>query len=108
MSELQYELELDTGKKVVLSEFKIKHKNLAAKAASTAQGAEFDARMQDEILKIVLVSVDGKVLNGIEKEDLDSVFSYSEYNQVLLFIRDMVGVDAKKPQIKVLKGTGVK
>lgn len=80
-----YKVKLSTGKEVLLRQIKIKDQELAAKAASrTGEDSKYGMAiaMQRELIKILLVQVDGKQLKASEKEDLDSLFSYKEYMQV--------------------------
>jgi hypothetical protein len=105
-----YQIELSTGKKIVLREFKIKHKNLAAKAASKqgVDGQAFEAVIQDEILKLLIVNIDGQKVEPSKLEDLDSLFDYSEYQQLMLVIKDMLGIDVGKPKVTILSDSGDK
>lgn len=104
----RYELELESGKKVVLKEFKIKTKNLAAKNvfAKGITGQEAEAAVQDEILKLLLDSVDGKQPSGVEREDLDQMLSFQEYQQIMMAVQDLLGAGLKKPNVKVLTDSG--
>ncbi len=107
--ENKYEIELDTGKKVILREFKIKTKNLAAKNvfAKGINGAqEAEAAIQDEVLKLLIESVDGKKPSAVEREDLDQLFTFVEYQQTMLAVQDMLGMGTKKPSVKVLMDSG--
>ena len=105
----RYKVELSTGKTVVLMEFKIKDKNLAAQAAAaqgvSGSGPAVDAIMQDEVLKIILESIGGKKLEPHEKENLDNLFSYSEYQELMVPIAEMLGTTkTKKPKVTILTG----
>jgi len=110
-TETMYKIELSTDKVVVVREFKIAHKNLAAKAAgqSGVTGAALEALLQDEMLKLILVSVDGRKVGEVERENLDNVFSFAEYQELLQPIAEMCGANqVKKPKVTILTGTGDK
>ena len=102
---MNYELLLSTGKKVVIREPQIRDQDSAASAVSSKAGdsaMNFALLLQTELTKSLIVSIDGKVLSGLEKESLDKVFSYKEYSELLLGIREILG-EAKKPQISIVK-----
>lgn len=104
-----YKVKMSSGKEVVLRQIKIKDQELAAKAASRAGDDSkygMAIAMQKELVKILLVQVDGKALKAIEKEDLDSLFTYAEYMQlveVLGKITDTTGDSGNGPaQIEIM------
>jgi hypothetical protein len=102
---MQYELILTTGKKVIVREPKIKDQDLAASAVAGKAGENsmsFAMHVQTEVIKQLIISVDGKVLSGQDKEKLDNHFSFQEYSELQLGIKDILG-EVKKPQISLVK-----
>jgi hypothetical protein len=81
-----YKVKLSSGKEVMLRQIRIKDQELAAKAASRGNDDSkygMAISMQKELVKILLVQINGKALKAIEKEDLDSIFTYAEYMQLV-------------------------
>lgn len=96
----KYLLTLDTGKTVKLKECTVSDVNNARKVGISKGGTESD--IQDELIRQVLLEVDGKELSLVDKErPLDVHLSLKEYMQVSTFLADEMGV-GKKPQVKVL------
>lgn len=84
-----HKVTLSSGKVVLLHEQKIKHTSLAIRAVgnrATGNSLLQQTMITEEMVKILLYSVDGKVPTPEEKEDLDSLFTTQEYTQVLTFI----------------------
>jgi hypothetical protein len=63
--------------------------------------------LQSEIIKMLIISVNGKILSGLEKDQLDQVFTYQEYGELQMGIKDILG-EVKKPQINLVKISGDK
>ena len=100
-TEVVHKVTLSTGKVVLLRDMKIKHQELAAKSlgsrfqdAPLAQGIG----MQNELLKILIASVDGEEYKS--EQSLDSVLSMNEYNQCLKVVGQLNG-GSGDPQIEV-------
>jgi hypothetical protein len=92
--ELVHKVTLSTGKVVLLKPMKIKYQNLAIQAVGKKAGDNQNlagALIQTELLKILITQVDGKPLNPKEMEDLDSVFDYNEYQQLLKVLNKLAG-----------------
>jgi hypothetical protein len=105
----QFKVTCDSGKVVVLRELTVKIKNQAMEAASgrattTTHSLGFSGLMMDEILKHLIVSVDGKAPSPVEREDLDSFLTYSEYQALTQVMQEMMGGTeaAKKPKIEMV------
>jgi hypothetical protein len=47
--------------------------------------------LQQELLKLLLVSIDGKDLKGQEKENLNSLFTWAEYMEIMNVIKELLG-----------------
>lgn len=104
-SQAAYKLTLKSGKTVTVREFKIKHTEQAAELAGARAGtnpALLQVLVQKEIVKLLIVEVNGKALTGAEKEDLDSVFTTREYGEVVKGIDEITegGEKLGKPQIE--------
>jgi hypothetical protein len=103
-----YKVTLTSGKVVVMREMSVKLKNECITSAANALGKDasgpiFQARLQDEMMKTLLVSVNGKNPSGAEKEDLDQLFTMAEYTQLGKATGDIMGVDEeKKPKIELI------
>lgn len=98
-----HRLTLDSGRTVELRPLKVSYYKTAMEAA--AHRSRGDTTMlamhsQDEILKTLLVSLDGKKLSAAEKENTD-LFDPTEYRQVMLIIEEMVG-EAKRPKVEMV------
>lgn len=85
---------LTSGKVVLVRSLKISHFELAVKAVGS-RGKGNNTLQQvltnKELMKILLYSVDGKVLGPTDAEDLDALFTIAEYQQVQQVIGEMAG-----------------
>lgn len=103
MAEMVHKVTLSTGKVVLIRDMKIKHQELAAQAVgnrhSDAQLAQGMA-VQNELVKILLVSVDDKEVRS--HDNLDDLFSMGEYKQVLKAIEKIGGGDEGAPLLEVV------
>lgn len=101
-AESGYKVVLSSGREVLLREMKIRHQNLAMKAIGTKAGNNAilaSSLFQEELLRILLVSVDGKQIDKIQALDLDSLFSYAEYGQLLKVIGKIMGGDEAEGEL---------
>jgi hypothetical protein len=101
---------LSSKKVVLLRELKISHTETAAQLASPRANGDsqvLQILMQKELVKLVLYKVDGKDVTPAEKENMDSLFSYSEYSQVLQVMGKLMGADdvGKSPKIELMTDT---
>lgn len=103
---LVYKAILSTKKVVLLREMKIKYQQLAAKAVGLKAGdnkALLSTEVQNEMLKHLIVQIDEKSVGYKDLEDLDAVFTYPEYMQILKVVQKVLGVedgDAGEPQVE--------
>lgn len=78
---------LSSGKEIFLKEPTVGDTETAAKVAGKKAGPDnqvyLGVILQKEMLKILLVAVDGKQLSLSDKEQIDKLLSYKEYNQAL-------------------------
>jgi len=98
---------LSTKKVVILRELKIADTELAAQAVSTRAGDNpmlMQLFMQKELVKMLLLEIDGKKPSEKEKEDLDSLLTVKEYSQVTKVVSKVAGLDDKgeaEPQLEL-------
>lgn len=92
--EFVHKVTLSTGKVVLLKPMKIKYQNLAIQAVGKKAGDNQNlagALIQTELLKILISQVDGKALDPKQMEDLDAIFEYAEYQQLLKVLNKLAG-----------------
>jgi hypothetical protein len=85
---------LSTGKVVVMRQMKIRHQTLAAQAVGKKAGDNTMAMvmmMQQELIKLLVISIDGRALTGAEREDLDSFLDFPEFQQLQSVVGQMMG-----------------
>lgn len=100
---------LSTKKEVLLKEMKIKFQNLALRAVGDKAGenkALLGSMVQQELLKIMLVQIDGKPVDKKQLENLDELFSYQEFNQLIRAIDELGGGVGEFQTEIVLTGAG--
>lgn len=89
------ELEFESGKKLCVRPMQIRDLDLASQAAARRGGGDnqfvFQMGLQRELLKILLVSVNGKKLTPVELEQLDSHLEPAEYMALLGEIQGLMG-----------------
>jgi hypothetical protein len=81
-----YKFTLASKKVIYLREPKIGDLETAAQVAGKKAGdnqAHLGILVQKELLKTLLVGVDSKKLSLSEKENLDALFNFSEYQQAV-------------------------
>ena len=102
---MQYKLTLLTDREVVIREMKISDYELAANLAGarvkSGNQAHMQIAMQSELVKLLLVSVEGKELSAVQKQSLDELLSVSEYSQLIKFTEQFVG-EAQAPKVEML------
>ena len=78
----QITIELEGGKKIIMRRPMIADIQLAAKAASVNSGNDamvFQSNMVTNLVKSMLVSIDGKTMGEVERGNLDAHLSINEY-----------------------------
>ena len=96
-----HQFTLTTGKVVLLKEPEMDMIENASKAMgagsenSMASGISF----QKELLKLLLYSIDGKVLSMTEKEALKMFFNFKESMQMLKAVSKVIGEDDEGKQV---------
>lgn len=78
---------LSTGKEIYLRDPSMgdteKASQIAGKKAGSDNQVYLGVLLQKEMVKLLLVKVGEKVLTMADKEQLDKLFTFKEYNQVL-------------------------
>lgn len=92
---------LSSGKVIFLKEPSIgdteKAAQVAGKKAGTDNQVYLGIILQKEMLKTLLVQVDDKKLNLSDKEQLDKLFTFKEYNQVLKAVQMVMADEGNEP-----------
>lgn len=105
-----YKITLKTGKIIVFREPKIKDETTATQlAASKAQGTsalQIGPHLLIEMTKLLLVSINDKAVSGKEKESLEELFTYREWQEVKAFITDMIGGESEAPKLEMITLAG--
>lgn len=101
-----HKVKLSTGKEVVLGEFKIRTQELAIKAVGNKAGgneALRDLYVSQELVKLLLLEVDGQPVDKHRIEDLDSLFNLREFKQVQQSIQRISGMDEEAdPNVEIV------
>lgn len=106
-AEQKAKVTLNSGKSIVLKRFTIKLKNQAIEAAGAKCGENtpaqlFQSLVADEALKLMIDTVDGKPLDAVSREDLDTFLSFDEYQSLASVVGDFLGTVQKKPKIELI------
>lgn len=91
-----HKVTLSSGKVVLLRDFKIRDQELAMQIAGRKakdNAAYLGMLVQKELIKILLIQIDGKDIPKTAVEDLDSLFTISEYKQLVMYLGKMMGDD---------------
>lgn len=89
-----YKVTLGTGKVVLLREMKVRYEDLAIQAAGGKSGKNemlAQKRVGDEILRLLIVEVDGEKPSKDALEQLDKLFSYKELGQLRKVVGQIAG-----------------
>lgn len=93
-----YKFTLFSNKVILLREPLIDDTEKAAQVAGKKAGSENQALLsvlvQKEMLKLLLVEVDGKKLSLTEKEQLQKYLNFKEFNQAMKAMNMIVGDDS--------------
>ena len=104
-----YKVTLSTGKVVVLTKLLIETKNNAVQAAAQRLPADspqavFNTIMGDELLRLLIISVNGKEIDSVSRENIDSILEFSEYTEISEVVGGMIsaGESKKKPIVEMM------
>lgn len=109
-----YKVTLSSSKVVLLREFKMYHQELAIKAAGNRAGSNQTLQqfyMMQEIIKALVVQVDGADVDKNKIENLDNYFSVGEIAQIQNFLKQVGGLDEGSqtvPGFELVKISGSK
>ncbi len=107
-SEMLDELALNSGKKVTFRAGRISDEE---HASESIQGSEkmskyqFGIKLQAELIRMRIRTVNGKKLNAKQVQDLDDVLSRADYGQVLAYL-DAEGGNLQAPAVSQVKVSG--
>ena len=97
---------LTGGKVIYLREPMIGDTETAAQVAGKKAGSENQLHagilVQKEMLKLLLVKVDEKELKLQDKEQLDKLFTYKEYQQALKALKMVMGDEGNDPLVEIV------
>ncbi len=108
-----YNVKLGTGKTVTLREMKTKYEDLAIKAVGNRAGNNnhlMQKMMGDELLKLLVMDVDGKKPSSNELEKIDELFTYMEIMSLRKVILKITGIDKpegeEEPELIITSSSG--
>jgi hypothetical protein len=104
MSELVNKASLSSGKEVDVKHLEMKHYRQASQVAAAKIGKKgneysMSLALQDELMKILVVAIDGQRLSAIDRERLDTLLTTDDYRQVVQVIELMIG-DVEAPKVE--------
>jgi hypothetical protein len=106
-----YKFTLSSGKEIYIREPKIADSESCIQLAGKIAGdnmAMLGLVTQKELFKKLLVQVDEKKLSMNEKQSLDSLFSYKEWNQCVQALQQVTGDEEGKLQAPEIMTSGDK
>jgi hypothetical protein len=93
---------LSGNKEVLLREMKLKYQNLALQAIG-AKGKDNQllagAMMVQELIKILIIKVDGQEIKKQQLESLDEIFSFKQIQQLQTVVGKMMGGDDEEGEL---------
>jgi hypothetical protein len=93
---------LSSGKVVILREMTMEdQENAAASISSTANQIVSGIKMQKELLKLLILEIDGKPVSATDKEKINSLFKVKEFNQLTSYLKQEMG-DEELPKLETL------
>lgn len=101
---------LATGKIVLLQEMKLKFEDLAIQAVGDKAGKNellSGKMMQDELMKILIVEIDGERPKAVDREDLSKLLTYTEITSLRKVMQKMMG-DGGDPKLETVSYSGGK
>ena len=108
MDMMVHKVTLGSGKVVMIQDMQIKHEELAAKAVAKAAGenpALMAMLMQNEIIKMLIVSIDGKQITALDREQLSKMLTYGDFVQLRKVVAKLMGGDEADPKIELVSST---
>lgn len=96
-----YKVTLPSKKVVLLREMKVRYEDLALQAVGRKAGKNEmlgQKLVGDEMLKLLLVTIDGKKPSPTELERLDELFSYADIMSLRKVVAKIAGVEEGETQ----------
>lgn len=94
--QMAHKVVLSSGKAVLIKDMKIKYNRLAIASVGNRAGenkALLGMMVQEELLKILLISIDGKTPEKAQLEDLDSLFTNKDFMELMQVIGKVAGTE---------------
>ena len=85
---------LSSGKEVLLRDMQIKYQRMAMQAVGKrgeGNSALLGTMAVEEVIKTLIVQIDGQEISAKDKEDLDSLFSFAEFRQISQVVGKLMG-----------------
>lgn len=104
-AEMVHKVTLSSNKIVHMRPMKMRYEELAAQAASGKSGDNANMLayfMQAELIKLLVIDVDGKKPTAAEIEKLDGIFSYEEISQLRRVVQQLMGESKVAPQVEIV------
>jgi hypothetical protein len=102
-----HKITLPTGKVVLLKDIEMRDEEFAARAAAKKSGDSamgMGYAMHNELLKVLIVEVDGKKLSASDKEQLGKFLSYKEFVMVRKVLEKLMGETEAEPTVEFVTG----
>lgn len=95
-----FKVTLSTKKVVLVRKMEISDYEQACEAAGMKYNSEFGqkAGISKELLKNLLVDIDGKKVSALQKEKLDDLLEIQEYMELMEVVNKTTGIGEKKAQ----------
>lgn len=107
-----YKVNLSSGKVIVLQEMQIAFEDLALRAVGDRAGKNdllAGKMMQDELIKILIIEIDGKKLTGTERESVLKSLSYGDILQIRKVVQKLMGTEGEAlPNVEIVNLSGDK
>lgn len=96
-----YKVTLPSRKVVLLREMKVRYEDLALQSVGKSAGKNemlAQKKVGDEMLKLLIVSVDGKKPSPTELEKIDEMFNYPDIMALRKVVSKICGLDEGETQ----------
>lgn len=93
-----------SGRVAVLREPKILDMELCAKKVGRDKGlnpAEAQIKLQNELLRLLLLQIDGDEMTHDKKNDLDSILTFNEWADLQRMVQKLTGDDSAGEELAV-------
>src|SRR3990172_8270304 len=91
-----YKVMLPSKKVVLLREMKVRYEDLALQTVGRTAGKNemlAHKKVGDEMLKLLIVQVDGKKPTSVELEKMDDMFDYRDISSLRAVVKKICGVE---------------